>query len=154
MEVDRIIDRNACAYKEIYEILRIFPRELVDKVPKEKMEFFYNNMDKNYQYEITKETFSETTMLEETVAIFTILFRDYWSTDEQREKILNFQKQAEAQIEKENAQKYNPDNLFKKQNTRENIRNNEVNEEISLIESRETPFKKIVNFIKRFLHIN
>ena len=88
--VDKTIDRNACAYKEIYEILKIFPKELVDKVPKEKIEFFYNNMDKNYNYEITKETFDEITMLEETVAIFTILFRDYWSTDEQKKKILNF----------------------------------------------------------------
>ena len=150
--VDRTIDRNACAYKEIYEILRIFPKELVDKVPKEKIDFFLNNMDKNYQYEITKETFSETTMLEETVAIFTILFRDYWSTDEQREKILNFQKQAEAEIEKENREKYNTDNIFKNKNI--NSEYNIVNEEKSLIEIKESPFRKIINAIRRFLHIN
>lgn len=153
--VDKTIDRNACAYKEIYEILKIFPKELVDKVPKEKIEFFYNNMDKNYNYEITKETFDEITMLEETVAIFTILFRDYWSTDEQKKKILNFQKQAEAEIEKENAQKYNLDNIFKKKNKNINGEyNNIVNEEKSLIEIKETPFRKIINVIKRFLHIN
>lgn len=67
------------------------------------------------------------------------------------EKILNFQKQAEVKIEKENAQKYNPDNLFKKKN---NDEYNIVKEEKSLIEIKETSFRKIINVIKRFLHIN
>ena len=45
MEWNKTVDRNTYAYKEIYEILRIFPQELVAKIPQEKIRFFYNNMD-------------------------------------------------------------------------------------------------------------
>ena len=55
MEMNKVLDRNACAYKEIYEILKIFPSELVNKVPKDKIEFFYKNMDNNYKYNIVYE---------------------------------------------------------------------------------------------------
>ena len=48
MEMSRILDKKACAYKEIYEILRIFPEELVKKIPKEIMDFFYYNMDRTF----------------------------------------------------------------------------------------------------------
>ena len=123
MEMNRTIDRNACAYKEIYEILKIFPRELVNEIPKDKIDFFYQNMNYDYEYNISKETFDGQTMLEETKAILTILFRDYWATSEQKEKLVNFTKNAQNVIEKENREKYNPDNLFKNRtiNRMENV---------------------------------
>ena len=36
MEKTKNLDKTACAYKEIYEILKIFPNELVSRIPKEK----------------------------------------------------------------------------------------------------------------------
>lgn len=96
-----IEDRTARAYKEIYEILSIFPDELVDKISSDKINYFYENMDKAYDYTITKETFNETPMLEETVAILAMLFRDYWATELQREKMYRFEKSAKEVMEKE-----------------------------------------------------
>ena len=40
MYTNETIDKNACAYTEIYEILRIFPKELVAKIPREQIMFF------------------------------------------------------------------------------------------------------------------
>jgi len=148
MEMNRNIDRNACAYKEIYEILKIFPKELVNKIPKDKIEFFYNNMDKSYEYNITKETFDGQTMLEETAAILTILFRDYWASPEQREKLDNFKSQAENALEDEARIKYNPDNLFKNRN--DNNAEDIVSEQ-AIVEYKESFFKRIINMIKELL---
>ena len=149
MEMNKVLDRNACAYKEIYEILKIFPSELVNKVPKDKIEFFYKNMDNNYEYNISRETFDGQTMLEETGAILTILFRDYWASTEQREKLIAFTQNAQSVIEKEDREKYNPDNLFKNRNIN-NIEDNQ--QELALVEYKESFFKRIINKIKNLFN--
>ena len=150
MEMNRTIYRNACAYKEIYEILKIFPRELVNEIPKDKIDFFYQNMNYDYEYNISKETFDGQTMLEETKAILTILFRDYWATPEQKEKLVNFTKNAQNVIEKENREKYNPDNLFKNRtiNRMENVQ-----QEQALVEYKESFLKRIINKIRNLFKL-
>lgn len=145
MEMNKVLDRNSCAYKEIYEILKIFPSELVDKVPKDKIDFFYKNMDNNYEYNISKETFDGKTMLEETAAILTILFRDYWATPIQKEKILAYENLARKKLEEEKRIQYNPDNLFKKQE--ESMYFEEQVEETAMVEYKENIFKNIINKI-------
>lgn len=153
MEMNKVLDRNACAYKEIYEILKIFPSELVNKVPKDKIDFFYKNMDNNYEYNILKETFDGQTMLEETAAILTILFRDYWSNKEQKEKLINFTKNAQSIVEKVDREKYNPDNIFKKRNREDEIKENTIQNEVALVEYKESVFKKFINKIKSIFKI-
>lgn len=150
MEMNKVIDRNACAYKEIYEILKIFPRELVNKIPKDKIEFFYKNMDRNYNYNISKDTFDGQTMLDETAAILTILFRDYWANQEQREKLVKFTQNAENVIEAEEREKYNPDNLFKNRNMN-NFEN--IQQEQALILYKEPLLKRIINRILKIFNL-
>ena len=145
MEMNRITDRNACAYKEIYEILKIFPQELVSQIPQETINFFHNNMDTSYEYNISVDTFDGRTMLEETKAILTILFRDYWATPVQREKILNYENSARNKLEEETRMKYNADNLFKKKKSQDNVEKHI--EETAMVEYKESIFKKIINKI-------
>ena len=85
--MEKTKDKVSCAYKEIYEILKIFPKELVDRIPKYKLDYIKQNMDESYEYNITKETFDGKTMLDETAAILAILFRDYWATEKQKNKM-------------------------------------------------------------------
>lgn len=143
--MNRTLDRNACAYKEIYEILKIFPQELVAQIPQEKIKFFRNNMDTNYEYDISIETFDGQTMLEETRAILTILFRDYWATPTQREKILAYENSARNRLEEETRMKYNPENLFKKKDKQNYVEAH--TEETAMVEYKESIFKKIINKI-------
>ena len=88
--MDKTKDIVSCPYKQIYEILKIFPKEPVDKVPKYKLDYIKQNMDESYEYNITIETFDGRTMLDETAAILAILFRDYWATEKQKDKIINY----------------------------------------------------------------
>ena len=149
MEMNRTIDRNAYAYKEIYEILKIFPSELVNKIPKDKIEFFYQNMNYDYEYNISKETFDGQTMLDETKAILTILFRDYWATPEQRNAIIEKERKEEWE-EEQNKIKIDYDAVFKR-NTKSVPPKKET--QIVVVEEKKW-YEKFVDWIKNIFKRN
>ena len=83
-------DNYSKAYKEIVEILKYVPEESVNKIPKEMRDMFEAEQLKTYNFQIdTKKTFEEQELLEETKAILANIFRDYWATEIQRNKIVS-----------------------------------------------------------------
>ena len=78
----------ANAYSEVLEILSYLSKEDYDKIPKEKIDFFETKCNKNYNfyYDMNK-TLDEQDVSKKAKIIIAILFRDYWATDKQREKI-------------------------------------------------------------------
>ena len=75
-------------------------------------------------------------------------FRDYWATEEQRNKIKAFQNNKRHQIEEENRQKYNTDIFKNKSNTVNEIKV-EQTENMQLVEYKESIFKRILGFFKK-----
>lgn len=73
-----------------------------------------------------------------TRTIIGILFRDYWATEEQRDKIIKFQQQERMRAEKEKKEEYSTENLFKN-----NIKTteNETNQ-IAFVEYKEDKWYK------------
>lgn len=105
------------AYKEVLEILKHISQEDYDKIPEEKIAFFERNFNKNYafKYDINK-TLDEQNVSKKAKIIIAILFRDYWATDEQREKI-KVKEQHDRQIKEQEIQnKNNLDNNLKNEN--------------------------------------
>ena len=108
-------DKYPKAYKQVIEILKYAPQEIVDKIPQEMIKTFKANMDDKYDFRIDiNKTFEEQDLLEETKAILANIFRDYWATPEQKERILEKEKNDREIEENIKREKYNPDNLFKK----------------------------------------
>ena len=108
-------ENYACAYKEVIELLKYFSLEDVKKIPEDLLKVFLVNMDKDYKFTVDEEkTFEEQTLLEETKVIFAIIFRDYWATDYQRQRILAKEENDRRKMEEAKAKKYNTENLFKK----------------------------------------
>ena len=146
------------AYKEVIEILKYVPDEDVAKIPQEKIDFYKKHMDNEYDYKIDEtKDFSEQTISETTEAILACIFRDYWATPYQRERILTKKKYDLEKLEEEKREKYNPDNIFKKNDDNENFpSNNELYENTTLpIEVKKEKFyEKIINFFKNLFHIN
>ena len=101
-----ITKEYAMAYTEVIEILKYVPDEDVQKIPKEKIEFYKNNMDNEYNYKLdmTKE-FKEQEMSDITKAILANIFRDYWATPYQREKIEAKEKYELNKLEEEKRRK-------------------------------------------------
>ena len=139
----------AMAYKEVVEILKYVPDEDVKKIPKEKLEFYKNNMDNEYDYKLdmTKE-FEKQEMSDITKAILANIFRDYWATPYQKERIEAKEKYDLEKLEEEKKEKYNPDDIFKKHKEEKAIENTNLPIEVK----KETFFKKLISFIKRLFN--
>lgn len=143
----------AKAYTEVLEILGQFSIEEYSKIPKEKIDFYKNNMDKDYIYKINPEIdLSQQYISKEANAILISLFRDYFATENQRKTLSNLLNQNQVKLEETKREKYNSNNLFKK--NKDNVIN-EVKEEKSLVEIKEEKwFKKIFYFFKRLFRKN
>ena len=104
----------ANAYKEVLEILKYVQIEDYNKIPKTKIELFETYYNKDYVFEYNpKKTLNEQNVSKTAKAIIGILFRDYWATETQKDKIISKQKYDRQQIEVKKQEKYNPDNIFK-----------------------------------------
>ncbi len=147
-------DKYPKAYKQVIEILKYAPQEIVDKIPQEMIKTFKANMDDKYDFRIDiNKTFEEQDLLEETKAILANIFRDYWATPEQKERILEKEKNDREIEENIKREKYNPDNLFKKKQ-KVIQQNEEIQNNLPVEIKKEKFYKKIINFMKKIFHIN
>lgn len=133
------------AYSEVLEILKYISKEEFNKVPQDMLEMFKNNASNENQfiYEPDK-TLQEQNVSEIARAIIAILFRDYWATESQRQKILNKQNFDREKIREE---RYSADNIFQKHNIQQ--KENFATKEIAIVEYKESIFAKIKNWFKR-----
>lgn len=136
------------AYSQVLEILKHISLEDYNKIPHNIIEMFKenSNIDSDFVYDIDK-TLQEQNVSEITKTIIAILFRDYWATSEQKEKILSVQNIEREKIKKE---KYQADNLFKTNKIKETADENIPKEQVALVEYKESFFKKIISKIKYF----
>lgn len=145
-------DNYQKAYKEILEILKYVPEESVKKIPQEMRDMFEKEQLKTYDFQIdTSKTFEEQELLEETKAILANIFRDYWATPYQKERIEIKEKYDRQQSEEQKRKIYNPNDLFKNKNNRNPDFEKLTNLPIEV--KKESFFKKIINFFKKKFHI-
>lgn len=142
----------AKACTEVLEILKYLPEEEYNKIPKEKIESFERNKDKEYVFKYNpKIDYTKQNISEKTSAIIITLFRDYFATDRQKNILEQILAQNDREIEEEKKKKYAYENIFR-DTKKEKIENSvEVKKETELIEIEEKSFiKKIFSKIKRF----
>ena len=83
----------ANAYNEVLEILKFISKEDYNKIPANKIELFKLNSNKEYKFTYSpNKTLDEQNVSKRAKAIIGILFRDYWATEVQRDKIIRKQK--------------------------------------------------------------
>ena len=136
----------AIAYSEVLEILKHIPLQDYNKIPEDKIKIFKENAKKDYEFEYNPNiSLKEQNVSKRGRAIIAILFRDYWSTDIQKQKIINKQKKDRLELEEVKKQKYNTDVLFTNKETKTSISENSV----SMVEYKESILIKIKNWFKR-----
>lgn len=131
------------SYSQILEILKYIPKEDYNKIPKNIIELFENNCYKESKFKYNPEkTLQDQNVTNTTKTIIAILFRDYWATAEQREKIKNVQEQ-------ERLKQKDINDIFKKPKIiNEQIEQNTAIENLPAIVKKENIFIKIKNFFK------
>ena len=143
-------DNYKKAYKEVVEILKFVSKENVDKIPKEMLDMFEEEQDKEYNFKVdTTKSFEEQLLLEETKAIFSNIFRDYWANDYQRKVIIEKENMDRIKWEEE---KYDPKDLFKNNQKNFNKQNNYDKLDVNLtVIKKENSFKKLIDKIFKSL---
>ena len=139
---------NKKAVSEVIEILNHTDKQILEKIPQKFIDFLFENEDKDYIpnidfYDENWENFIQ----EDTQAILALLYRDYIVSEDEKMKLLKEEQEEKLKIENELREKYNPDNIFKKNNTEETIQINNV----QLVEIKETSwFKRVLDKILKF----
>lgn len=133
------------AFTEVYEIFKLMPKELLDKIPKKFYEIIEEERDKEYCPNI-KEPLEKQELKNETIIILGLIYRDFLcSTEEKRrlqEKDARELQEVQKALEDEIRQKYNSDDIFKN-------KIEEKKEENGIIIVREEKwYRKILNIIK------
>ncbi len=139
------------AYTEVLEIINHFSEDEYKRIPKEKINFYEENKDKDYNFKIDPNVdLAEQNISQNANAILVSLFRDYFATDKQKEILKNLLQQNQEKLELEKYQKYNPNNIFNNKAYRDNSDNlNDSKEELALMEIKsQTWYRKILDFFK------
>ena len=143
-------DVYAKAYTELYEILKSISQNDLNKIPHEVLNMLEEKRDKEYEFKLQENTeFENQKLLRETKILIAILYRDYWATKAEKEKIIQKWKNDMIQYEEENKIKYNK--LFK--NKKEQIIKQKNNENLPIEVKKEKLFEKIISFIKKYFKI-
>ena len=146
------------AYSEIDEFIGLLTVNKQNEIPKKLRDFFKEQKDKEYVKNINPNIpIKEQNLLEETLALIAMLNLQYWCKDEQeKERLKNIYAENERKYQDELREKYNPDNLFKKQKSETlNLENNTITEETAIIEYKEKNFlQKIFDKIKHLFKKN
>lgn len=128
----------ANAYSEVLEILKYIPTEDYKKIPENKIEVYKNNANNEYHFVYDpNKTLEEQNVSKIAKGIIAILFRDYWATEIQREKIIAKQNYDRKLLEEAKRKKYNLDNIFKGKE------NNQL-----LVINEEKWYKRILNYFR------
>ena len=142
-----MINAYAKAYTEVLEILKYIPEEEYKKIPKEKIEFYKNNADKDYNYVFDRNIGLEKQKISrEANSIIITLFRDYFASDNQKIKLNKILNENEIKNQKELMERYNPNNLFKNKNDYQE----KAIEETAVVKYEKNIIKRIVNKILSF----
>ena len=150
--------RTKEVYSEVNSFLNLLLEEDRIKIPLKLRKLINDERLKDYnpQYSFEKPI-DEQEISDEALAMIALLHINYWCNDnEEKERINNILKNNEDKYQAELLEKYNPDNLFKKQKSEIlNLENNTITEETAIIEYKQNNFlKKIFDKIKHLFKKN
>lgn len=123
------------------------PKELVNKIPSKFIDMIEREKDKEYITNI-HEPIEECKLKNETIIMLGLIYRDFLCEPEERkrlqEKDAKELKEFEENLEKELREKYNPDNVFKKNKeiVEENLESTQSVENTQMVEYKEQSFLK------------
>ena len=103
------------ALVEVEAILKNTDDELVKKIPEKFMNYVRDNKANDYSFVVDENKgLLEQDISEETKAILSLIYRDYFCDENERQELIRLEKEEQIREEEEKRKKYNPDELLKK----------------------------------------
>lgn len=134
------------SFYEVSEILKYIPIEYSNKLPKKLKTFINENKINNGFIYNNEKTLDNQKMLDCTKSIISVLYRTYWCSAEQRKRL----KEEDNEFLKT---KYDVNNIFIKNRHEENIKKNITENEVSMVEYKESIFNRVINKIKNIFNL-
>ena len=142
------------AIVEVLEILEYSDDNILEKIPKKLIKFWKRNKSKTYKPNLDHDkSISEMNLKDKTKSILSMIYLNYLFNDEESKKIKSIINHNEEIYQTELVKNYNSQYLEKEQNIANIINKNTKSTSITIIENKESIFKKIINRIKRFFNI-
>lgn len=135
-------------YSEVYSILDLLGDKYIKRLPKNLYNLIKNEKLSTYnpKYNVTIPLY-EQNVKKESLSMIALFHLNYWcESDIDKEELREIFAQNEKCYQEEIREKYNPDNIFKK-----NEKSKENN--VAMIEYKESIITKIFNKIKKFFNI-
>ena len=141
---------NSEIYVDISVIISMMPIEMKSKISNSFINFIENNKSKNYVSNINPDIpLKEQNIRKETKEMLGIIYRDYLCSNEERINLLKEEEKELTRLEIEKREAYNPDNIFKKNNEENSIKN-----EVGIVKYKESVIKRIITKLKKLFHIH
>ena len=143
------------AYKQLITILNNMEPEYKEKIPKKLMKLFEENSAEDYEFHLDlTRPLQEQELNSKTLALLAMLNLNYWcETEEEKQELIKHYTENERKYQEELRKKYNTDNIFQKNNS-ENKQEEITEEQVALVEHRESVIRRLINKIKSIFHRN
>lgn len=142
------------AYTEVNCLLEYLPQSYIDKLPKKLIELIKKQSDKQYYISIdTNKSLLEQNFSQKTKDLIAVIKYNYWSTDEERQQLKKIFYENENKYQKELLEKYNPNDIFKKKESKTDISDN-IEPNLQMVEYKENIFIRLFNKIKNIFRKN
>ena len=130
-------------YEEVYQVLKQMDKMSVMKIPEDILNNIIKNRNSGFKTNIKKnDIFNQANISKDAIDVLCCISYNYWLNSSEKEEI----DKINIEIEKEKINKYNPDNIFDKNDKKVS------QEKFDLIEYKEeTIFDKIKNFLRKLL---
>lgn len=145
---------------ETLDILNHMDKTYIDRIPKKIIEFLNNNKSADYVSNLDhSKKINEMNLKEKTKDILAIIYMNYWCDLQEKANYSKLLKQNEYSYQEVLREKYNSDNIFKKNNQTQHIIQDIISKEVvndntTIVEYKESFFKKLIIKIKNIFHIN
>lgn len=141
------------AYKQLITILNNMEPEYKEKIPKKLMKLFEENSAEDYEFHLDlTRPLQEQELNSKTLALLAMLNLNYWcETEEEKQELIKHYTENERKYQEELRKKYNTDNIFQK-NNKENKQEKTTEEQVALVEHKESVIRKLINKIKSIFH--
>lgn len=142
------------AIVEILDILENSDDTIYKKIPNKLIEFWQRNKSTTYKPNLDHDKpLNEMDLKEKTKDIITMIYLNYLCDENEKEIIIDRLRKNEENYQLMLRDKYNPDNIFKKQAKQETIKIEESIKNVDIVEYKESIFSKIIKLIKRFFKL-
>ena len=148
---------SADTYEELYEILSLMDKQTVMKVPIDILNTIKEQRNPKYETRIDKnDIFNENNVNRETIDLLCYLDYHYWMDESKKAEVDRIRMQRFQEDDYKKREQYNPNALFKNVNKVDTIKNKDIgeNNNINLLEYKESFFVKLKKSILKIFHIN